>query len=407
MNRVRSSAVTPKGCIIAEGETDGALLSRLAPEYDVLILPAGAKHWTEEMTKQVEPYAEVLVGTDDDEAGDEGAQKILSSVPKSLRLRPPENDWCESYLAGALAAGLPEPEARPRLVYTVDELLVADLGDTADNNWFENGIAPVGGEIVIHGPMKSLKSVLLMEMLRAMATGTEFAGYVPFVRSDGPGRCLLFQFEVSPQAFQNRMAGMCLTMSPTESAMFRENVLVYQTANGRLPRLKITRDGFVPEILAAVEEAEADVVAFDPIQRMMGGGDIDKPNELEPIFELYETLMDRGITVVYTHHNNKAQRNEATAYSMSGSQRLGADADSICSVYRPKEADDSSTETVRNFVWTLRNGVASGRSITARPSPIDPTFMVVHYDDPVTSSPAPKAAPVTSTATTAGMPSIT
>jgi 5S rRNA maturation endonuclease (ribonuclease M5) len=400
MHVVRSSRVGgATSVIIAEGETDGALLSRLCPDYDIAILPAGAKHFSDTMATQVSAYAEVLVGTDADEAGDAGASRIMDMVPSAMRLRPPEGakDWCEAHVKGLLESPFtPVGTPRPRLpVFSIRELLDADLGTDEENNWFESPIAPVGGEVVIHGPMKSYKSIILVEMLRAMATGTSFADYAPFARSDGPGRVLLFQFEVRPQQFQKRIRALTMSMTAAEETLFLDNFSVYGLANREMPRLRMNRTGFQETILAAVEACGADVVAFDPVQRMAGGANINHADELDQIFTLYETLMDTGLTVVYTHHDNKATRGSGDAYSMSGSQRFGADADSICSVYKTKDMPDYE----RNIKWTLRNGHASDRSIRVHEDS-STGLMVVHYDDPS----APAAAPAVSSA---GLPSIT
>lgn len=405
---VRSTGL---GVIIAEGETDAAVLTRIAPEHDIAVLPAGAKHFTENMADQLDSYTDVLVGTDNDPAGDEGAARIMRLIPRALRLRPPGGkDWCEAVSVGAVAHGwVPVGEARPKTVFTIREVLDADLGTLSENNWFADGIAPVGGEIVLHGPMKSLKSVILMEMIRAIATGTEFAGYIPFIRDDGPGKVLLFQMEIPPGWFQKRIEGMVTHMGASEAAMFEENVMVYGIANRRMPRLKVGSDDFRPTIEQALMDSDADVVAFDPVQRLTGGINSDKSYELEPLFATFEWLMDQGITVIYTHHDNKTERNTGSAYAMSGNQRFGADADSILSVYHDKNMipdDNPDKKLQRNFRFTLRSGAAAGRSITAAPSSFDPNFMIVEYDDPVMPKPKVTSAP-SSSATSTSLPSIT
>lgn len=405
---ITGTASTGHGVIIAEGETDAAILTRIAPEHDIAVLPAGAKHFTQDMADQLSAYEEILVGTDDDAAGDEGAAKILSMIPRALRLRPPANDWCEAVSVGAIGAGWrPIGEARPRLTFSIREVMEADLGTVSENNWFSDGIAPVGGEVVIHGPMKSLKSVILMEMIRAISTGTEFAGYMPFIRDDGPGKVLLFQMEIPPIWFQKRIEGMVTMMGRSEADLFTENVSVFGIANKRMPRFKVNQPDFRPTIEAALMETGAEVIAFDPVQRMIGSVNSDKSYELDPLFSTFEWLMDQGITVMYTHHDNKTERNSGNAYAMSGNQRFGADADSIISVYHDKNMvpDGDTSVTQRNFRFTLRSGAAPGRSITARPSSFDPNFMVVEYGEPIVA--APKVTPKPEGTKPAGMPSLT
>lgn len=99
----RSLKIVPAGptpadtLVIAEGETDAARLTLLLPDVDVAVLPAGARVWRPTFTEQVRSYQRVLVATDADTAGDQGAQTIIDAVPHAVRYRPPDGvtDWCE------------------------------------------------------------------------------------------------------------------------------------------------------------------------------------------------------------------------------------------------------------------------------------------------------------------------
>jgi hypothetical protein len=375
--------------IIAEGETDGALLSRVARFCDVAILPAGAKHVPDK--DDFSQYSRVYVALDADEAGDSGAEALLDRLPHAVRVRPQGGkDWCEL----RITEWTPERwiVKRERRTFSVREVIEADLGSDEENNWFDHDICPVGGEIVIHGAIKSLKSVITMEMLRAIATGTAFAGYYDFCRPAGPGRVLVFQYEIPPRGFQRRLMGMARNMPEAERELFFDNLYVYRVADRVMPRLKMQSAGFVAEIRRAIEESGAEVVAFDPIQRMTGGANIDKAHEMEPVLDMFHQLQSSGLTVIYTHHDIKsATKGAADAYNMAGTQRFGADADAICNVYYdPKvmiEDENMGGIKQRNFAWTLRNGVAIGRSVTASPDPTDPDFMHVTYAEPITTIP--------------------
>jgi hypothetical protein len=91
---VRSGASRSDTVIVAEGETDGARLTMLF-DCDVAVLPAGAKRFHQSFADQLQPYERVLVGLDNDEAGDVGAAKIAELVPQAVRFAPPGvNDWC-------------------------------------------------------------------------------------------------------------------------------------------------------------------------------------------------------------------------------------------------------------------------------------------------------------------------
>lgn len=395
-----------KEVILAEGETDGAFLSRIAgATCDVAILPAGCKFvppgddWS--------TYDRVYVALDNDEPGHEGAQKFLDKWDNAVRVLPPEGavDWCESGLSTvwdpASQVVLP-----PKRVYSVREVLATDFGDEADNHWFKNGIVPLRGSVALHGPMKSLKSVVAMELIRALTTATEFAGYVPFIH-ERAARCLLIQFEIAPYELQRRLLTLKPTMDAVSWDLFQDNLTMLGIGDGALPRLKIADAGFTSTVLRAVEEAHADVVVFDPLQRMTGGASLDKAHEMEPMFDLIARLQGMGLTVVFSHHNNKSMANESSPYGMSGTQRFGADVDSICSLSHNKAMlpdDNSDGIKQRNFAWELRNGTCGGRSVTSKPNSHDPSIMDVTFDEPVTSEAATTVAPAVPTSAGGAVP---
>ncbi|MCW0193369.1 MAG: AAA family ATPase, partial [Rhodococcus sp.] len=335
-------------------------------------------------------YPRVLVALDNDDPGETGSSALLLRHRGSVRIYPPDGavDWCES---GATEIGDVPESVGLRTVYSVAEIASTDFGTEEENNWFANGIIPVGGEIVVHGKMKSLKSVIVMEMARAITTATPFAGYVPFLRPQGAGRVLLFQFEIPPWQFQQRLVGMRRVMGGAEWEAFSENLSVFGVGDKKLPRLKISDPSYRAIILRAIEESKCDVVIFDPIQKMTGGADLAKAHEIDPLLDTFNMLQSGGLTVIYSHHNNKAERDVRDAYGMSGSQRFGADADSICSVYHDAKnmIDDHNPGGIkqRNLVWELRNGICAGRSITATPDLTDPDFMHVEYGEPLYGAP--------------------
>lgn len=366
--------------VIAEGETDGAFLAHLAgATCDVAVLPAGAKHAVL-VDDDFARYASVLVALDDDLPGNAGAAALLGVLPQAQRLVPPGGvDWCES------APVLWTPDVwvveGPKHIWTVGELLSLDLGTKEDNNWFDNGIVPRQGMVAVHGPMKSLKSFVVLEFARAVSTGTNFAGYVPYL-PERPGRVLIVQFEVAPYAFQGRLASMLLDMPPAERELFRTNCAVLGLGDGKRPRLKATDREFIPSIRRAVEESGAEVVVFDPVQRMTGSGSLDKTHEIEPLLDAFAQLAD-DITVIFAHHNNKTSRNEASPYSMAGSQRFGADVDSILSMYHDDKVmlpDYNETGTKqRGMKWELRNGVCEPYMITSTPHTINPDHAAIKF----------------------------
>ena len=94
----RSSESERSVAIVAESETDGARLSMEYPGCDIAIMGAGARYVPATFAEQLNGYEQVLVATDNDEAGNDGAAKIAELVAHAQRFAPPEGvkDWCEA-----------------------------------------------------------------------------------------------------------------------------------------------------------------------------------------------------------------------------------------------------------------------------------------------------------------------
>lgn len=395
---VRSQSLdkTAQGVIIAEGETDAAALSRHAPLWDIAVLPAGSKGVSQGVAATLSRYEHILIANDADEAGDLGAKALGEMLPHSQRLRPPVDglDWCR-WLADFDGDFDPlEYAAAPiKIWFTLREYLEADLGTVPERNWFEHGILPVRGQLVFHAAMKSLKSVLMSEMGRALATGTPLAGRYGYTRREaGHGaKVLSFQMEVPPGEYQSRMLAILKAAPEEQHESLLNNMMFYHLADNALPRLRAGKD-FYSLVQSVAEDAEAEVLMFDPLQRMTGGSNTDKGYEMDPILDAFAELQSAGFTVVYAHHNNKAGRNVADPYSMTGTQRFGADADSICSLFTPKNShfdNEDLGQKERNFTWTLRNGFARGASVRVSPDSEDPELMHIEFGDLVTNSADP------------------
>ena len=375
------------GCIVAEGETDGAQLHRLCPDYDVLLLPAGAKHITDTIGAQLKKYPVVFLALDNDAAGNEGATKLAEAVPGARRMLPGDyKDWCEYAKAEGRDPIDPNDFAAEvtRVTFSLGEVLQASLGDYEDNHWYKVPILPVNGLAVLHAAKKSGKSFVQLEWLRSLATGTPFAGtYEPV--SDKPADVLLFQFEVLPFDFQQRAYVMWRDTPEDKRHLLEQHFYTYHLGDGTIPRMRVS-DGLIDVVRRAAEECGATVLAFDPIQRMTGAADQAKSNEMDPLLDMFAQLQAEDFTVIFSHHNNKAGgKASRDANSMTGTQRFSGDPDTLCSIWHDKYsmiADDNVDRIKqRNLTWELRNGAASGRSFTLRPDSENATLVNITFDE--------------------------
>lgn len=120
---IRAGAKAAPVVIIAEGETDAARLTMLY-DVDVAVLPAGAGRFTQEFADQLATYERVLVGTDNDGAGEAGFEKIAAFIRHAERFAPPAGDWCAT---PPDQDPPPIPEAPERLPH-IGALELIDLG---------------------------------------------------------------------------------------------------------------------------------------------------------------------------------------------------------------------------------------------------------------------------------------
>jgi hypothetical protein len=153
-----------------------------------------------------------------------------------------------------------------------------------------------------------------------------------------------------------------------------------------MPSLDATHDAFLDEVLRAADTFRADVLCFDPFQRMSGSANINQQNEIASMLSKFHELNRRGFTVVMCHHSSK-NLDPRKSTSITGSQRFGADVNSICTLYHDPRVHvkDYNNEGVRqrNFLWTLRSGAVGERGVETCKDP-DPAShrMKVTFREP-------------------------
>lgn len=124
---VRAGIKPADTVIVAEGETDTARLTLMYPDVDVACLPAGAKRFTQGFADQLARYSRVILGLDNDPAGEDGREIIRGYLPAALTLLP-ESDW-SAWPQGATPPDLPEPDATMIGALPVRDLLPAFRGE--------------------------------------------------------------------------------------------------------------------------------------------------------------------------------------------------------------------------------------------------------------------------------------
>lgn len=335
--------------IVCEGETDAARLSE-GYDVDVAVLPAGALRFTPEFAEQLYPYRLVLVGLDDDEAGEAGSKKIMEAVGQAVRFKPPANDWCET----EELPELPDPSEAPQrldVLVPAQQLLALEVPEQP--SWFEHDLLPIGGQLILHGALKSFKSFLGLDMLAALAQGSDWCCFEPM---EEPAKVAVIQFEI-PWAYYRQRVHL-LRAHATEPDEFDRNFFTYSPL--RRPELVAGNRAHEDRILAQLLDADIQVVLVDPIRRATGAIDMNAEGDVRKILGFFERLQDAGLTVVATHHDNKEgmKSRGGDPIAMTGSGAFGGDADTIVSVEIPRGEDLRSPR--RNLHFLLRNAPTVG-----------------------------------------------
>lgn len=332
--------------IVAEGESDAARLTILFPDFDVAVMPAGALTWKAAYTDQLAGYERVLVGLDDDRAGNAGAEKILKALPKAVRYCPPANDWCDTETPPPLPDA---PTVLPDIVFGKD---LMGLEYEEDPSWFEQSLLPIGGQMILHAPAKSFKSYMVFDLASAIATGSPWCGFEPI---EEPAKVCVIQFEVVWSYYRQR--AWELRKASPDPELWDQNFGTWRPM--MRPQLSAGNREHEDTILRPLAENNVQVVVVDPIRRAMGDGDLNSEQDVRRLLKFFERLQDEGITVIATHHDNKASsKGYAGMSAMTGSGAWAGDADTVVDVWLPKGDPEKSVR--RNLTFNFRNAPAIG-----------------------------------------------
>lgn len=348
--KIIKAAVSSDTVVICEGETDAAWLSSRV-DCDVAMLGAGAKTFTEDYATALDGYARVLVGLDNDDAGEAGWSKIHKLIDTAVRWRPEGNDWCE----GTERPVMPDPSLDPaplNVFVNARDLLKLEVPEHA--SWFEHDILPIGGLMILHGWAKSFKTFIAMDMLARIATGKDWCCFEP---REEPTRVGVIQYEVAWPYYNKRI--QALMSATSEPDLFGENFCTYAPLSR--PQLQAGNTKSEDKMLKSLTDAGIQVVLFDPIRRMMGALDFNSEADTRKVLGFFARLQDEGLTVIATHHDNKefAKYGGGDPRGMTGSGSFTGDPDTLVSVSLPR-GDRLNDSVRRNISFTLRNSPATG-----------------------------------------------
>lgn len=341
---------TFNGVILVEGETDAARATLLYPDVDVACAPVGARTVKPEFVDQLKHYTVVYIGLDNDEAGEDGANKWMHAIPQSVRLKPEGNDWCETTNAPPLVQ--PQKIELPTLL-TMGEYLEFD--PPTQESWFDHALLPVTGLLVIHGGKGAYKSWVALSMAAALAQGEDWCYYAS---TDEPCRVGVLQWEMPPAYYRKRL--LTLIADARDPELLKENFMPYSPF--QRPQLVVGDKKSEDEIINRLVDKGISCVVVDPIRRAFGSaGDINAEVDVRKMLNFFQRMMDQGLTVITSHHDNKAasRAGGGSMFDMTGSGAIPGDADSIIGISSPSGTQLENTN-LRNLNFYMRNGMMHG-----------------------------------------------
>lgn len=227
--------------------------------------------------------------------------------------------WAEIEAADQ-RADLPKNAIKPAF-----QLLTNDYSSTPEI--IERGILPKGAGMILAGESGSGKSILRSEMALHLALGWDFLDWpIPKAR-----RVLICQFENTERTEAYRLKAMARGMGITNLA----DNLTYSDPTIRLD-LRKKRD--IGKALSIVEEAQAEVVIFDPLSSIHNVNENDNIQIRNVLDSVTEISRHTGAASIVIHHFGKPQKDDdrPAVYRTRGGSSIRDWADTLIALTHKK-----------------------------------------------------------------------
>ncbi len=202
--------------------------------------------------------------------------------------------------------------------YTDDYSETAEEFDAAADeeiDWVIPGFIAPGDKIGIVAPSKTMKTYIVLHLIRAFETGEP-----PFERGDlcptRPTRCLLVEMEGNRILFARRRRKVANGLPGDVQAPMRIRFRKPFTLIGE----------YTDVLIEHVRQHQIQVVILDPFQRMTGDAEENSATEMKAVMEQAERIaLETGAAVVIVHHTAKASGMDI--HAGRGTSRFGGDLD--------------------------------------------------------------------------------
>lgn len=206
--------------------------------------------------------------------------------------------------------------------------------------WISPGVLPKGGTLLFGGPAKVGKSMLLLEMARALSTGTNPFGYNK-IHVHQPVKVLYVEQEIGEYGLQERV----LKVFGNEDKSVFGSKMWYVC---KIPQMQLDTPVGREILYNLVEDVKPQVLILDPIGRMHAY-DENKNDQIQELFSWLEELVKvhqgNNMSLILAHHFSKPSgdpnfgRDPLDPYNFRGASKFYDNPDSLITVSRLENLD--------------------------------------------------------------------
>ncbi len=206
--------------------------------------------------------------------------------------------------------------------------------------WIDPGILPKGGTLLFGGHAKTGKSFIMLELARALSTGTCPFGYNK-IKVYEPVKVLYIEQELGEYGLQKRV----------KNIFAEEDVKVFGPKMwyaSKIPQMQLDTQEGRGILFDLVETVQPQVLILDPIGRMHGYDEnrSDQINELFASLEyLVKVFSQNDMSLVISHHfgkpgtDPKTTRDPLDPYNFRGSSKFFDNPDTLITVAKKERLD--------------------------------------------------------------------
>lgn len=241
----------------------------------------------------------------------------------------------------------------------------------------EHGILRRGHKMLVQGPSKAGKSMLLTELAIAVACGGTWLGY-----PCRQGRVLYVNLEIDARSMDRRIRR--IASEPTSSANGPSDPMLANMEVWNLRGMACPMDKLAPKLVRRMLMGSAySMVIIDPIYKVITG-DENSATDMALFGNQFDYVATRtGASVVYCHHHSKGVQGGKRAIDRgSGSGVFGRDPDAVLDLAPLELTEDRQRQLEGTTCWRIETTLRE----FDEPKPIDlyfrfPVHVVDHNGD--------------------------